>query len=64
MIELFKYTTKLVSKSKKGYSIYVYALDKIFNSMYGMRTFQPFGKVRMVKEDIENLALALNEILN
>jgi hypothetical protein len=55
IIELFKYTTKLVSKSKKGYEIYVYALDRIFNSMYGIRTFQPFGKVRMVKEDIENL---------
>lgn len=55
MIELFKYTTKLVSKSKRGYDVYVYALDIIFNAMYGIRTFQSFGKVRMVKEDIENL---------
>jgi plasmid rolling circle replication initiator protein Rep len=55
IIELFKYTTKLVSKSKKEINIWVYALDTIFQSMYGSRTFQSFGKVRIVKEDIENL---------
>lgn len=56
LLELFKYTTKIVSKSKKdGFKIHVRALDVIFQSLYGLRTFQPFGKVRMVNEDIEEL---------
>lgn len=50
--ELFKYTTKLVAKDR---SLCLPALDHIFQSMYGKRTFQPFGNVRMVKEDIEEI---------
>jgi plasmid rolling circle replication initiator protein Rep len=56
--ELFKYTTKLVTKSKSGekdFRIYVPALDTIFQSMYKLRTFQSFGNVRMISENIENL---------
>jgi plasmid rolling circle replication initiator protein Rep len=55
IIELFKYTTKIVSKSKREFDVFVYALNTIFTAMYGIRSFQSFGKVRMVKEDIENL---------
>jgi hypothetical protein len=55
LIELFKYTTKIVSKTDKGFQVYVQPLDNIFQSMYGLRTFQPFGNVRMVSEDIENI---------
>jgi hypothetical protein len=54
--ELFKYTTKIVSKSKAdGFRIYVPALDVIFQAMYKVRTFQSFGKVRMVSENIESI---------
>lgn len=55
--ELFKYTTKIVTKSKRDgtMGIYVNALDKIFRAMYAMRTFQSFGKVRMISEDIDDI---------
>ena len=54
--ELFKYTTKIVSKTKNGdFNIYIRKLDVIFNAMYKLRTFQPFGNVRMVTEDIDEL---------
>jgi hypothetical protein len=41
--ELFKYFTKLTSNSKKDKTISLSALDTIFNSIQGVRTFQPFG---------------------
>jgi len=53
--ELFKYTTKLVTQTKEDRVLFLPALDVIFQSMYGKRTFQPFGNVRMVKEDIEEI---------
>jgi plasmid rolling circle replication initiator protein Rep len=54
--ELFKYTTKIVSKTKNGdFNIYIRKLDVIFNAMYKLRTFQSFGSVRMVTEDIDKL---------
>jgi hypothetical protein len=53
--ELFKYVTKIVGKSSDGYAIFVPALDTIFQATYRMRTFQSFGGIRMVKEDIEEL---------
>lgn len=55
LMETFKYTTKIVSKTKKGVSIYVRALDTIFQAMYKVRTFQSFGNVRMVNEDIDDV---------
>jgi hypothetical protein len=54
-MELFKYTTKIVSKTDKGFQVYVKPLDSIFQAMYKLRTFQPFGNVRMVSEDIEDI---------
>lgn len=61
--ELFKYATKIVSKSKKdGYRIYVNALDVIFQSLHGVRTFQSFGKVKMVNEDIDELKSEVYDI--
>ena len=54
--ELFKYTTKIVSKTKNGdFNIYIRKLDVIFNAMYKLRTFQSFGSVRMITEDIDKL---------
>lgn len=56
LMELFKYTTKIVTKTKNdGFCIYVTALDTIFQAMYKVRTFQSFGNVRMVSEDIEDI---------
>lgn len=56
LMELFKYTTKIVTKSKRdGFVIHVKALDVIFQSLHGLRTFQPFGKVRIINEDIDEL---------
>ena len=54
--ELFKYSTKLVVKSKKqkGNTINAIALDTIFNAMYGLRTFQPLG-IKKITEDVEHL---------
>lgn len=43
-MELFKYMTKVVSgNAKTGRSIYVDALDIIFNAIHRKRTIQPFG---------------------
>jgi hypothetical protein len=57
LIELFKYTTKIVSKSKKGdFKIYIKPLDTIFQAMQGMRTFQPIGSIKCIKEDIDELS--------
>jgi len=55
--ELFKYTTKIVTTSKVDgqYKIFASALDTIFQAMKGMRTFQSFGDVKKVNEEIDNL---------
>lgn len=53
--EIFKYTTKIVSRKKGSTLIYIPALDVIMQSLAGRRTFQPFGKIRRVEEDIEEL---------
>lgn len=63
-IELFKYTTKLVTKSdiareggKAEINIYPEALDIIFKALYRIRTFQPFGGISKVpaSEDVEEI---------
>lgn len=53
--ELFKYQTKIVSKNKSGHNIYVPALDIIFNAMKNIRTFQSFGNIKKVNDDVEQL---------
>jgi hypothetical protein len=58
-LELFKYFTKIISKSynTKDYSIegiYIEPLDKIFQSMYAKRTFEPIG-IKAISEDIDEL---------
>jgi hypothetical protein len=55
LMELFKYTTKIVSKTDQGFQVYIKPLDTIFQSMYKLRTFQPFGNVRMISEDIQEI---------
>ena len=66
-IELFKYFTKLTSKSKSDTIIikagkmvrieysYPEALDFVFQTIDGIRIFQPIGGIRYVKEDPEDL---------
>jgi hypothetical protein len=62
LIELFKYTTKLTTKSlitKENGKIVIKvnpeALDVIFQAMYKRRIFQAMGAVRSVSEDVEEI---------
>lgn len=70
--ELFKYVTKLTAKSGKHYhpngvkakeSFYPIALDIIFNSLKRIRTVQPFGNVRFINYDVEDLKAEIVEAL-
>jgi hypothetical protein len=66
-IELFKYFTKLTSKSSKdskhykGSKLindewhYPEALDLIFRSIEGLRIIQPMGGIKMVSDEIEEI---------
>lgn len=55
--ELFKYCTKMLTKASKlpGASSFFYPvqMDIIFCALRNCRTFQPFGDIRMISEDIE-----------
>lgn len=57
VLELFKYFTKVVSKTKNGkaddYRIHLAALDTMFVAMRAVRTFQPCGVIKAVSEEIE-----------
>lgn len=62
VMELFKYFTKVVSKTKSkakngtnspDYRIHLAALDQMFVAMRGIRTFQPCGVIKAVSEEIE-----------
>lgn len=56
-IEIFKYFTKLISTDKTAGEERRYIdfkrLNIIFESLKGSRVYQPFGKIRAVKEDID-----------
>ena len=55
-LELFKYVTKVVAKDVNGNGkIYIHAIDTIVKALRDKRTFQPFGGVKMISEDIEEL---------
>jgi hypothetical protein len=58
--ELFKYFTKVVSKSKSKtpggaitYGIHLAALDTMFLALRAIRTFQPCGVIKAVSEEVE-----------
>ena len=53
--EMFKYTTKIVTKSKGKIDVYIPALDRILISLKGRRCFQHFGKIKKVEEEITDL---------
>ncbi len=56
-MELFKYFTKVISKTKDkaDYRIHVAALDVMFRAMKSVRTFQPSGVIKSVSEAVEEL---------
>ena len=52
VMELFKYFTKLITKTKgKGSAVFIRPLDVIFQAMRGRRTFQNFGFKHEIVED-------------
>lgn len=53
--ELFKYFSKIVTKTEKGFTTFVEPLDVIFTAMQGLRVFQPIGLKKDVLEDIEGI---------
>lgn len=66
-IELFKYFTKLVAKDKRtgAREIVDYKrLDIIFQALRGKRTFQPFGGLKPVSEDIDEEELEANILIS
>jgi hypothetical protein len=56
-VEIFKYATKLLCSSKdaeRGFLPFD-RMDVIFQALSGKRTFQPFGGVSMVSEEVDEL---------
>jgi len=55
--ELFKYSTKVAHKAKgdKAHKVFIPALDAILIALNGLRTFQPFGAIKKVSEEVEEL---------
>jgi hypothetical protein len=58
-LELFKYFTKLISNKK----FHPEALNTIFETMYGKRTFQPMGIKKHVSEDVDEIQSIIYEDL-
>lgn len=58
VFELFKYFTKIITTQTGERKIYIHALDVIFQSVAGRRTFQTFGfkAVPQTNEDTERVA--------
>jgi len=57
-LELFKYFSKIITNKV----IYIKALDIIFNSMQGLRVYQPLG-IKKVSEEIEEIQTQIIEDL-
>lgn len=55
IIELFKYSTKMILKIDGQTTINPMALDVIYQSMKGKRIFQPMGIKKVVSEDIDKI---------
>jgi hypothetical protein len=49
--ELFKYFTKITTNNKRSRKLHITALNTIFNSIQGIRIFQPFG-IKQAKPEI------------
>lgn len=50
--ELFKYTTKGFQREGKTLNINPWAIDTIMRAQYNTRSFQPFGNIRKVTEEV------------
>ena len=58
LIELFKYVTKFWSKDEETGNPKIatpYEMDQIYQSLKKRRTVQPFGNIRLVSEDINEI---------
>jgi hypothetical protein len=56
--ELFKYATKVLVKDnneKNTLDVFLPAIDTIMIALHKKRSFQTFGKIKMISEDIEEL---------
>lgn len=53
--EIFKYTTKIIVAKKGQMDVYIRPLDTILKCLYRRRCFQPFGLIKMVSEDVDEL---------
>lgn len=53
--EIFKYTTKIIVSKKNQMNVYLHPLNRILECLYKRRCFQPFGIVKMVSEDVDEL---------
>jgi hypothetical protein len=53
--EIFKYTTKIIVSKKGEMNVYIRPLNVIMESLYKRRCFQPFGIIKMVSEDVDEL---------
>ena len=57
--DLFKYQTKIVTKTavenENDFYIYLRPLDTIFCAMKNMRTFQSFGNIKKITDDLNDL---------
>lgn len=53
MKELFKYTTKIIGRKKGNFTVYVDALDTIMTALWRKRSFQPFGDIYRISEDVD-----------
>jgi len=57
-MELFKYFTKLTTNKQ----FHVEALDVMFDAMYRLRVFQPFGIKKDVSEDVDDIEAMVYDI--
>ena len=55
LAEIFKYTTKMVVRKKGQLNFYLKPINAILECLYKRRCFQPFGIVKMVNEDVDEL---------
>jgi hypothetical protein len=53
--EIFKYTTKMVVRTKGQLNFHLKPINAIMECLYKRRCFQPFGIVKMVNEDVDDL---------
>lgn len=56
--ELFKYTTKTFSRKGKELYTNPEAIDAIMRAQYNTRSFQPFGTIRKVTEEVHEIVEA------